>query len=97
MATKRRGTLEEAIIQKAIEDLQKRSLFGDSGGESAPRGRGRGASSVQELMGEDPLLSDYMVDITRTPIDPNNPDAGWNKKVFRTRMKREEEKKKRGR
>jgi hypothetical protein len=91
MATKRRGTLEEAIIQKAIEDLQKRSLFGDSVGE--PARRGRGASSVQELMGEDPLLSDYEVDITRTPIDPTNLDLGWNKKVTRTRMKREDDKK----
>jgi hypothetical protein len=86
--------IAEFVKERALEDLKRRYFSGNEGGRAAtmdatPSPR---SGSVQELMADDPLAFDYMVDITRTPIDPNNPDLGWNKKVYRTRMEKDKKK-----
>jgi hypothetical protein len=76
------------IKQQALESLRrKKNIFDSASGDESPLASSR-RGSVQDMMEEDPLLQDYFVDITRTPIDPERPEMGWNKKVHRTRVKK---------
>lgn len=76
--------IKARILQEIAAKAERAQVVNNlysSGPSQAPLGGG----GLQDRFSpaEDPF--DYFVDIERTPIDPQNPNAGWKKKVRRYR------------
>jgi hypothetical protein len=74
--------IKARILQEIAAKAERAQVVNNLYGGGAPSGGG-GLQDRFSPATEDPF--DYFVDIERTPIDPQNPDMGWKKKVRRYR------------
>jgi len=80
--------IKARILQEIAAKQERAQIVNNLYGGGASQGGGlQDRFSPSEAQAEDPF--DYFVDIERTPIDPQNPDLGWKKKVRRYRDKKE--------